>query len=226
MIALLVEAIDKITGRLVKIEEAYPGQRLTCPHCGVDMHPVLEVQNPFFRRNEGGKHSHYLCEQMERTNRAYDPKLTDIEDLFANLFRPVAERKAPVLPPDTEADPEDEPEVGGSGAESEKEIGRSGDEQVDTWPKDDPDDDVDDDPPEPVILPCRSLSQLWKAGINKFGSSERIGSSLRSDIFLWYKDFDRFFAPHEDLGKRVLAVRPLWPVNRANPLRCRSKWNQ
>jgi len=32
---MIVEAIDKRTGKTVKIEEAYSGQRLTCPHCGV-----------------------------------------------------------------------------------------------------------------------------------------------------------------------------------------------
>ena len=53
---MIVEAIDKRTGKTVKIEEAYSGQRLTCPHCGVDVHPVLEVQTPFFRCYEGGKH--------------------------------------------------------------------------------------------------------------------------------------------------------------------------
>ena len=28
--------------------------------------------------------------------------------------------------------------------------------------------------------------------IGRFGASERIGSTLRSDVFLWYKDFDSF----------------------------------
>ena len=41
---------------------------------------------------------------------------------------------------------------------------------------------------------------------------------LRSDIFLWFKDFDRFFARRDDLGKRVLAIRPLKPVNRSNAI--------
>ena len=65
---MIVEAINKRTGKTVKIEEAYSGQRLTCPYCGVEVHPVLEVQTPFFRCYEGGKHTNYLCEQLERTN--------------------------------------------------------------------------------------------------------------------------------------------------------------
>lgn len=208
---MIVEAIDRRTGKTVKIEEAYPGQRLNCPHCGVDVHPVLGVQTPFYRCYEGGKHSHYLCVQLERTNRAYDPQITDIAELFVHLFNPVHENEnRPGEPEDDEhpdmLDPEDETS--------------DGDEPTQT--PDDGTDDGDDDENEvisgPVVLPCKTLSQLWKAGIYKFGSSERIGSFLRSDIFLWYKDFDRFFACHEDLGERVLAVRPLWPVNRANAI--------
>lgn len=208
---MIVEAIDKRTGKTVKIEEAYSGQRLTCPHCGVDVHPVLEVATPFFRCYEGGKHSNYLCEQLERTNRAYDPQITDIAELFVNLFNPVREKEEPSWEPEDDGDPDMlDPE------------GETLDGDEPTQTPEDGTDDGDDDENEaasgPVILPCRTLSQLWKAGIYKLGSSERIGSSLRSDIFLWYKDFDRFFARHEGLGERVLAVRPLWPVNRANAI--------
>jgi len=96
MIDMIVEAINKRTGKTVKIEEAYSGQRLTCPYCGVEVHPVLEVATPFFRCYEGGKHTNYLCEQLERTNRAYDPKLTDIMQLFDNLFA-LSEKKKYLL---------------------------------------------------------------------------------------------------------------------------------
>lgn len=71
---------------------------------------------------------------------------------------------------------------------------------------------------EPVILPCRTLSQLWKAEIHEFKANDRVGTQLRSDIFLWYKDFNRFFVCRDDLGKRVLALRPRWPVNRSNAI--------
>ena len=113
MIDMIVEAINKRTGKTVKIEEAYSGQRLTCPYCGVEVHPVLEVATPFFRCYEGGKHTNYLCEQLERTNRAYDPKLTDIMQLFDNLFNPVREKEvSPWGPEENEdsgvLDPEDE----------------------------------------------------------------------------------------------------------------------
>jgi len=93
---MITEAINKRTGKTVKIEEAYSGQRLTCPYCGVEVHPVLEVATPFFRCYEGGKHTNYLCEQLERTNRAYDPKLTDIMQLFDNLFA-LSEKKKYLL---------------------------------------------------------------------------------------------------------------------------------
>ena len=208
---MIIEAIDKRTGKTVKIEEAYSGQRLACPHCGVDMHPVLEVQTPFFRCYEGGKHTHYLCKQLEKTNRVYDPKLTDIARLFANLFNPVSEKEEPSWESEEDenldaADPEDEILYGD---ESEQ------DTDIDT---DDSDEEEDKSASGPVILPCRTLSQLWKAGIKEIKSYERIGSHLRSDIFLWYMDFDRFFAQRENLGKRVLAVRPRWPVNRSNAI--------
>ncbi len=211
MIDMIVEAIDKRTGKIVKIEEAYSGQRLTCPHCGVDVHPVLEVATPFFRCYEGGKHSHYLCEQLERTNRAYDPQITDIAELFVILFNPVCEKEEPSWEPEKDEDPDMlDPE--------DETLDEDEPTQMPESDTDDDDDDENEAASGPVILPCRTLSQLWKAGIYKLGSSERIGSSLRSDIFLWYKDFDRFFARHEDLGERVLAVRPLWPVNRANAI--------
>jgi len=211
MIDMIVEAINKRTGKTVKIEEAYSGQRLTCPYCGVEVHPVLEVATPFFRCYEGGKHTNYLCEQLERTNRAYDPQITDITELFVNLFNPVREKKDfPWEPEDDEdsdaLDPEDETLDEGEPtqtSEGDTNDGEDGENVATSGP---------------MILPCRTLSQLWKAGIYKLESSERMGSFLRSDIFLWYKDFDKFFARHKDLGERVLAVRPLWPVNRANAI--------
>ena len=211
MIEMIVEAINKRTGKAVKIEEAYSGQRLTCPYCGVEVHPVLEVATPFFRCYEGGKHTNYLCEQLERTNRAYDPQITDITELFVNLFNPVREKE------DFPWEPEDDEDSDALDPEDET---LDGDEPTQTsrGGTDDGGDGENEAASGPVILPCKTLSQLWKAGIYKLGSSERIGSFLRSDIFLWYKDFDRFFARHEDLGERVLAVRPLWPVNKANAI--------
>lgn len=92
---MIVEAIDKQTNRTVKIEEAYSGQRLACPYCGVDVHPVLGGDTQFFRCYEGGKHTDRICKQLDRTNRAYDSKLTDIEELFDNLFHPVREKEEP-----------------------------------------------------------------------------------------------------------------------------------
>ena len=211
MIDMIVEAINKRTGKTVKIEEAYSGQRLTCPYCGVEVHPVLEVATPFFRCYEGRKHTNHLCEQLERTNRAYDPKLTDIMQLFDNLFNPVREKEVSPWGPEEDEDP---------GVLDPEDETLDGDEPTQTsrGGTDDGGDGENEAASGPVILPCKTLSQLWKAGIYKLGSSERIGSFLRSDIFLWYKDFDRFFARHEDLGERVLAVRPLWPVNKANAI--------
>ena len=43
MIDMIVEAINKRTGKTVKIEEAYSGQRLTCPYCGVEVHPAYRI---------------------------------------------------------------------------------------------------------------------------------------------------------------------------------------
>lgn len=208
---MIVEAIDKRTGKTVKIEEAYSGQRLTCPHCGVNVHPVLEVQTPFFRCYEGGKHSHYLCEQLERTNRAYDPQITDIAELFVNLFNPVRKKEEPSW------EPEDDEDTDMLDLEDET---LDGDEPMQTSEggTDDGGDDENEVASDPVILPCRTLSQLWKADIDEFKANDRVGSHLRSDIFLWYKDFDSFFACRDDLGKHVLAVRPRWPVNRANTI--------
>lgn len=204
---MIIEAINRRTGKKVNIKEAYPGQRLACPYCGVDMHPVLGVENPFFRCFEGGKHTHYLCEQLERSNKAYDPNLINPDQLFANLFRPVKE-PITVFPPEGGDGPEEIPEPGDPGMGPE--------EGPDGGPDMGPEDE--DEPSEPVILPCRTLGQLWKAGIDKFGPSYRMGSCLRSDIFLWFKDFDHFFAPRKSLGERIIAVRPLWPINRANAI--------
>lgn len=209
MIDMIVEAINKRTGKTVKIEEAYSGQRLTCPYCGVEVHPVLEVQTPFFRCYEGGKHTNYLCEQLERTNRAYDPKLTDIMQLFDNLFNPVREKEVSPWGPEEDEDP---------GVLDPEDETIDGDEHTQA-PEDGTDDDDEGEATSgPVIVPCKTLSQLWKAGIHKFGSSERIGSHLRSDIFLWFKDFDRFFTGHKSLGERVIAVKPCWRADQANAI--------
>ena len=92
---MIVEAIDKRTGRTVRAEDAYSGQRLECRYCGVDVHPVLGVETPFYRCYEGGKHTNCICKQLDRTNRVYDPQLTDITQLFDNLFHPVREKEEP-----------------------------------------------------------------------------------------------------------------------------------
>ena len=195
---MIVEAIDKRTEKTVKIEEAYSGQRLACPYCGVDVYPVLGVETPFFRCYEGGKHMHCICKQLDRMNRVYDPQLTDIAQLFDNLFNPVCEKEEHSWESDedegiVETEQEDESLYGD---ESEY------DTDADT---DKVDEEEDKSASEPVILPCRTLSLLWKAEIQEFKANERIGSHLRSDVFLWYKDFDKFFAQHENLGGHVLA---------------------
>ena len=208
---MIVEAIEKRTGRTVRAENAYSGQRLECPYCGVDVHPVLGVETPFYRCYEGGKHTNCICKQLDRTNRVYDPKLTDILQLFDNLFHPVREKEEPSWESDEDeglVDPELEDETRyGNESEYGADVDTDEDEEEESKPA-----------AEPVILPCRTLSQLWKAEIQEFKANERIGSHLRSDIFLWYKDFDKFFAQHESLGDRVLAVRPQWPINRANAI--------
>lgn len=95
---MIIEAINTRTGKPVRIEEAGHGQRFACPYCGADMHSVLKVPKPFFRCNEGEIHKHYLCAQLDGpTNKVYDPMLTNIEALFANLFNPVREKKGTVL---------------------------------------------------------------------------------------------------------------------------------
>ena len=225
---MIVEAIDKRTKRIVKIKEAYSGQRCMCLHCGAEMYPVLAVKSPFFRCYDGEKHTNYLCEQLERTNRAYDPQLTDIAQLFGNLFKPVREKKDPPWGPEEDKNPdvfdpengdlqEDDSERDTEGDADSDEAEGEAEEEKEKEEEEEGEED-EDEPSEPLILPCRTLSQLWKAGIYKLRPSDRIGSCLRSDIFLWFKDFDKFFARRVDLGKRVLAVRPLWPVNRANAI--------
>lgn len=216
---MIVEAINKRTGKPVKIKDARYGQRFACPYCSADMHPVLKAPNPFFRCNEGEKHKHYLCVQLdEPASKAYDPKRTDIEELFANLFRPVKEYNPPVLPPNNRNKPEKKPETGRVGTEPGEDAGGAVNDEPSTGFVEEPNEGEDDTPPEPVILPCRTLRQLWKAGISNFKSYERIGSYLRSDIFLWFVDFDRFLACHESLRKRILAVRPCWRVDKANAI--------
>ena len=94
---MIVEAINKRTGKTVKIEKAYSGQRLTCPYCGVDVHPVLGVETPFYRCYEGGKHTHCICKQLDRSSRVYDPQLTDISQLFDKHFHSVISGHPPFL---------------------------------------------------------------------------------------------------------------------------------
>ena len=207
---MIVEAIDKRTGRTIRAEDAYSGQRLQCPYCGVDVHPVLGVETPFYRCYEGGEHTNCICKQLDRSNRVYDPQLTDISQLFDNLFHPVREKEEPSWESDEDeglVDPELEEYLYGD--ESEHGTDADTDESKEEEGK---------PAIEPVILPCRTLIQLWKADIDEFKADDRVGSHLRSDIFLWYKDFDRFFACRDDLGRRVLGIRPLKPINRSNAI--------
>jgi len=208
---MIVEAIDKRTDRTVRAEDAYSRQRLQCPYCGADVHPVLGVETPFYRCYEGGEHTNCICKQLDRSNRVYDPQLTDASQLFDNLFHPVREKEELSWESDEDegfVDPEleDETRYG-----NESEYGADAD-------TDESDEEEGKPASVPVILPCRTLSQLWKAEIHEFNANDRVGSHLRSDIFLWFKDFDDFFTHREDLGKRVLALRPRWPVNRANAI--------
>lgn len=166
---MIVEAIDKRTGRTVRAKNAYSGQRLACPYCGVDVHPVLGVETPFYRCYEGGKHTNCICKQLDRTNRVYDPQLTDIAQLFDNLFHPVREKEEPSWESDedeglVEIEPEDEDLYG-----DESEYGSDAD-------TDESDEEEGKPASEPVILPCRTLSQLWKAEIQVFNANDRVGS--------------------------------------------------
>lgn len=208
---MIVKAIDKQTGITVRAQDAYSRQRYECPYCGVDVHPVLGVETPFYRCYEGGEHTNCICKQLDRTNRVYDPQLTDISQLFDNLFHPVREKEEPSWESDEDeglVEPEMEDEYL-YGDESEYGTDANTDESEEEEVK---------PASEPVIMPCRTLSQLWKADIDEFKADDRVGSHLRSDIFLWYKDFDSFFARRDDLGKRVLGIRPLKPVNRSNAI--------
>ena len=208
---MIVEAIDKRTGRTIRAEGAYSGQRLQCPYCGVDVHPVLGVETPFYRCYEGGEHTNCICKQLDRSNRVYDPQLTDASQLFDNLFHPVREKEELSWESDEDeglVDPELEDEYLYG---DESEYGTDAD-------TDESDEEEGKPASEPIILPCRTLSQLWKAEIHEFKANDRVGTQLRSDIFLWYKDFNRFFVRRDDLGKRVLALRPRWTVNRSNAI--------
>ena len=208
---MIVKAIDKQTGITVKAQDAYSGQCYECPYCGVDVHPVLGVETPFYRCYEGGEHTNCICKQLDRSNRVYDPQLTDASQLFDNLFHPVREKEEPSWESDEDeglVDPEPEEEYLYG---DESEYGTDAD-------TDESDEEEGKPASEPVILPCRTLSQLWKAEIHLFEADDRIGSHLRSNIFLWFKDFDDFFTHRKDLGKRVLAVRPRWPVNKSNAI--------
>ena len=194
---MIVEAIDKRTGRTLRAEDAYSGQRLQCPYCGVDVHPVLGVETPFYRCYEGGEHTNCICKQLDRSNRVYDPQLTDASQLFDNLFHPVREKEELSWESDEDeglVDPELEDEYL-YGDESEYGTDADTDESEEEESK---------PAAEPVILPCRTLSQLWKAEIHEFKANDRVGTQLRSDIFLWYKDFNRFFVCRDDLWENIM----------------------
>ena len=169
---MIVKAIDKQTGITVKAQDAYSGQRYECPYCGVDVHPVLGVETPFYRCYEGGEHTNCICKQLDRSNRVYDPQLTDASQLFDNLFHPVREKEEPSWESDEDeglVDPEPEEEYLYG---DESEYGTDAD-------TDESDEEEGKPASEPVILPCRTLSQLWKAEIHLFEADDRIGSHLR-----------------------------------------------
>ena len=164
---MIVEAIDKRTGSTVRAEDAYSGQRLNCPYCGVDVHPVLGVETPFYRCYEGGEHTNCICKQLDRSNKVYDPQLTDITQLFDNLFRPMREKEELSWESDEDeglVDPELEDECLYG---DESEYGTDAD-------TDESDEEEGKPASEPIILPCRTLSQLWKAEIHEFKANDRV----------------------------------------------------
>lgn len=192
-------AIDIETGEEVPAKKARFGHKYGCKCCGSPLLPVKHVPNPFYRCYAGFEHTHNFCKQWFKHGRAYDLQETDIDKLFADLLRPDKEpTTSPPSPP-----PGPGPAGPGDGGE---ENGDSGGETS-----------GEKEPQINKILPCRALRHLWQAGIYNLPAYAKIGDAVRSDIFLWFKDFN-LLKTAEPLGNRILAVRPVKPLSDANAI--------
>jgi hypothetical protein len=138
--------------------------------------------------------------QLEKHGRAYDIQQTDLEKLFTGLFRPDKEPTTPPPPPPPPG-PEPEPEPGPENPDDDGGEETGGEEK----------------PEVNKILPCRTLRHLWQVGIYNLLAYAKIGDVVRSDIFLWFKDFN-LLKTAEPLGNRILAVRPVKPIPNANAI--------
>lgn len=185
-------AIDIETGEEVPAKEAHFEREYACKHCRTPLHPVLRVPNPFYKCYEGGKHTNIICKQLVDYERAYDIKETDIDKLFSGLFRPDKEPTTPPPPPPPPGP--GGPDDGGDGGSGSKK-----------------------EPQKNKVLPCRRLNHIWQTGIYNLPADAKIGDAVRSNIFLWFKDFN-LLKTAEPLGNRILAVRPVKPLPNANAI--------
>ena len=198
MATSVTSAINLETGEEEHVRNAKDGQLHKCKFCPAHMLPVQgAIREWHYRLAPGHQHTHPICMQLEKHGRAYDVQQTDLEKLFAGLYRPDKEPTTPPPSPGPEPEPEPGPEDPGddggeeTGGEEEPEINK--------------------------VLPCRTLHHLWQAGIYNLLAYAKIGDAVRSDIFLWFKDFN-FLKTTEPLGNRILAVRPVKPLSDANAI--------
>lgn len=65
------------------------------------------------------------------------------------------------------------------------------------------------DPGEYEVVPCRTLSQLWKAKVAEMPHDMKIGKGILSDVFIKQKDFWRYLNKGDALNNRILELQPI-----------------
>ena len=129
MATSVTSAINLETGEEEHVRNAKDGQLHKCKFCPAHMLPVQgAIREWHYRLAPGHQHTHPICMQLEKHGRAYDVQQTDLEKLFAGLYRPDKEPTTPPPSPGPEPEPEPGPEDPGddggeeTGGEEEPEI--------------------------------------------------------------------------------------------------------
>ena len=180
-------AIDKRTQKLVPISKATKDESHECEYCGVDLYPVDGSVNDFFRCFEGKPHKRPICAQMAQRSSSnrniYNAEEINPTDFFQGLFTPAQ---------------------GENGGNSGTGVTAGGHPTVPPM--------GGETPEEFVIVPCRTLGQLWRAKVAEMPHCMWIGDGcILSDIYLKQKVYWIYLEKGTVLNNRILELRPLFP---------------
>lgn len=193
---MITKAKDLKTGVRVLIEDAAPGKPYACMDCGVTMFPVQGSERQWFFRCAKELHRRSNCFQRSNNCR----RIHDADSIVPERFFEglyANDIRGPIGPP---VDPPVIPPVF-----PPKDIEES--------------DDVE-------IVPCRTLRQLWSAGVADLPHDMPIGKGVLSDLIIKKKDFWRYLNSGNVLNNRILKLMPIKYSNEERVIVFVAKWGK